>query len=129
MISFYKAPSAFFPPHKNQRLFWQKNCRWEGVSHRTARFIEENQLLCREDWELFLRQFSFASDDDDRGWRGEYFGKMMRGACMTYQYTENEALYELLRETVQKLTDTMYSLARNILQEPGPARDLIFLMW
>lgn len=78
---------------------------FRGVMDKQARFIEENQLFNEDDWELFVHQFEIAADDVDNGWRGEYFGKMMRGACMTYQYTKNRELYKLLSKVVKKMLD------------------------
>lgn len=75
--------------------------KFGGVMDRQARFVEENQLFNEEDWMLFVEQFGNSVDDADKGWRGEYFGKMMRGACMTYQYTKNEALYNLLYKVAE----------------------------
>ena len=34
---------------------------------------------------------------------GEYWGKLMRGACETYLYTRDEELYEILTESVEQL--------------------------
>jgi len=89
-----------------QAVNTSKARKFYGVMDRQARFIEENQLLFKPDWELFVKQFRDHSDDADKGWRGEYFGKMMRGASMTYQYTKNEALYGLLTELVLEMLDT-----------------------
>lgn len=75
-------------------------------------FIEENQLLVEEDWHLFVDQFRSGVDDADAGWRGEYFGKMMRGASMTYQYTKNEVLYDLLTKIAKEMLTTQDSLGR-----------------
>ncbi len=85
---------------------------FSGIMDKQARFIEENQLFNEEDWELFVHQFEIAPDDEDNGWRGEYFGKMMRGACMTYQYTRNKKLYDLLKKTVLKMLDCQDDLGR-----------------
>ena len=85
---------------------------FSGVMNRTAQFIEENQLLNLEDWDLFVKQFEMASDIGDDGWRGEYFGKMMRGACMTYQYTQSESLYNCLYKATQKILEAQDSLGR-----------------
>ncbi len=70
------------------------------------RLVESKQLKDRRLWELVAGQFAKAPDDADRGWRGEYWGKLMRGACMTWQYTGDQELYEILREAVLKLLDT-----------------------
>lgn len=79
--------------------------KYNGIMDRQARFVEENQLLNEENWSLFVHQFKSASDDHDNGWRGEYFGKMMRGACMTYQYTKSEKLYDLLSQVVEEMLE------------------------
>ena len=78
---------------------------FEGVMDAQARFVEEKQLLDKSDWMLFIEQFRTHADDHDIGWRGEYFGKMMRGAAMTYQYTKNEALYALLAEVAEQMLE------------------------
>lgn len=86
--------------------------KYNGIMDRYARFIEENQLLYEEDWDLFIRQFESGVDDHDLGWRGEYLGKMMRGACMTYQYTKNEKLYRLLYNVAEKMLKTQDEMGR-----------------
>ena len=83
-----------------------------GVMDQYARFIEENQLLLEEDWHLFVNQFRSGVDDADAGWRGEYFGKMMRGAAMTYRYTKNEKLYDLLTKIAEEMLTTQDDLGR-----------------
>ncbi len=77
--------------------------KFAGVFDRFARFIEENQLLNREYWRLFVEQYRSDVDDHDLGWRCEYFGKMMRGASLTYQYTQNEELYQILTEAAEDM--------------------------
>lgn len=79
--------------------------QYAGVMDRQARFIEQNQLFNTEYWLLFVEQFRTAPDDADLGWRGEYFGKMMRGACMTYQYTKNEKLYDVLSLVIAQMLE------------------------
>jgi len=73
-----------------------------GIIDRQARFLQDNQLLDPIKWQLFVEQFRLKRDDD-LCWRSEYFGKMMRGAAMTYQYTGNEALYICLENAVKDL--------------------------
>ncbi len=76
-----------------------------GIMNFQARFIEEKQLLFKPDWELFVKQFKSPVDDPLGTWKGEYFGKMMRGSCMTYQYTKNDELYAILEAaTLDMLT-------------------------
>ena len=64
----------------------------KGELDDAIRFIEDYQLLDAPLWVKFVNQFRETvpkADDHDNGWRGEYWGKMMRGACITYQYTQN----------------------------------------
>lgn len=84
-----------------------------GIADRMARFIEDYQLHNREKWAQFVALFA-AEDSDgfDRGWRGEYWGKLMRGACITYRYTHSETLYAVLTETVTEMLKTQDSLGR-----------------
>ena len=78
----------------------------EGKLDYAIRFIEDFQLLDTSLWKKFAEQFRNTSpkaDDADNGWRGEYWGKMMRGACFTYQYTKNPELYSVLASTVRDM--------------------------
>ena len=79
--------------------------RFQGVVHETMKFVEEFQLLDEPHWKRFVEQFRIHSDIEEPkwpfpGWRGEYWGKMMRGASLVYAYTRNEELYQLLTESV-----------------------------
>ncbi len=59
-------------------------------------FVEEKQLLRAELWSRFVEQFR-SHTDADGGWRGEFFGKMMRGGCFVYSCTKNSELYSVLK--------------------------------
>ena len=80
----------------------QNNYSYKGFVDDTYRFIEDFQLMRPEIWSRFVQQFREAADRDG-GWRGEFWGKMMRGACMTYAYTKNEKLYDILADTVRDM--------------------------
>ena len=87
----------------------------EGNLDYAIRFIEEYQLMDPALWAKFVAQFRDTdpkADDTDNGWRGEYWGKMMRGACFTYAYTGNEKLYDILTDTVRDMMTTQDSLGR-----------------
>ena len=88
-----------------------------SVKYRTAvdelnKFVEKEQLLDEKLWTMFVDQYRTPVDDIDRGWRGEYFGKMMRGGCLTYTYTQNKALYRTLENAVKDLLSTQDKLGR-----------------
>ncbi len=74
--------------------------KFHGDKDRVIKFIESEQLLDRELWRLFVAQFRLRNDWESRGWRGEFWGKMMRGGCMTYAYTQSRKLYSVLKESV-----------------------------
>ncbi len=71
-----------------------------GIENRMVKFIECIQLKKDDLWTLFTDQFAGFADTHDYGWRGEYWGKLMRGACMTYQYTKDSILYETMEKSV-----------------------------
>ena len=95
---------ANFPrPDTNRYLVAEAECNFEGVADETIKFIEEFQLTDAKQWERFVEQYHILADGDDRGWRGEYWGKMMRGACFVYSYTKHEDLYNILTHTVTEM--------------------------
>lgn len=85
--------------------FWfpPGSARYEGLMDRYVRFAMEHQLMKEKTWADFVAVFRADSDDHDLGWRGEYWGKMMRGACLTYRYNRDEALYAILEATVRQM--------------------------
>lgn len=82
-------------------------CRFQGVTDRTIRFLQETQLTDESLWRRFAEQFRSEADAADGGWRGEYWGKMMRGACFVWSYTRDEALYGILESTVRDMMGNM----------------------
>ncbi len=80
--------------------------RYDGLMDRYVRFSMDHQLLNEKTWEAFVAVFRGDSDDHDNGWRGEYWGKMMRGACLTYRYNRDEGLYAVLENTVRQMLGT-----------------------
>lgn len=74
-----------------------------GYAGSMVAFTIENQLLDAEKWTLFVEQFRLKPDGENYGWRGEYWGKMMRGASLTYRATKNEKLYAVLVETIKDM--------------------------
>ena len=72
----------------------------KGIADRVAYFFQEEQLKDKILWKRFVDVFRSQPDGENAGWRGEYWGKMMRGATLVYKYTEDEALYQILTESV-----------------------------
>lgn len=76
------------------------NAKYNGFVDEAFKFIEEFQLISPEHWQRFVYQFE-SDADSDRGWKGEYWGKMMRGACLVYAYTRNQKLYDTLELAIE----------------------------
>ena len=74
-----------------------------GAVHDYVLITENHQLLDKKTWDKFIEVFTENSDDHDLGWRCEYWGKMMRGACLTYTYHATDELYSVLDYAVRGL--------------------------
>ena len=85
---------------------------FKGILDKTIRYVEDFQLLDAENWARFVEQFRSHTDTANRGWRGEYWGKMMRGAAFTYAYTKNPQLYKALTDTVEDMLTAEDELGR-----------------
>jgi DUF1680 family protein len=92
-----------------------------GVVGKALKWVEKETLLDPKLWAVFVDQFRIGdADDADLGWRSEYWGKMMRGACFTYRCTFDEELYRAMEFTVKDILTTAdrfgrvsgYSVAR-----------------
>lgn len=77
--------------------------KYSGSVHDYVLITENHQLLDKKTWDKFVEVFTENSDDHDVGWRCEYWGKMMRGACLTYRYHGDDKLYEMLDYAVREL--------------------------
>lgn len=80
--------------------------KYTDASEYFVRFTMKHQLLDAGTWKTFVQLYRSDVDDHDNGWRGEFWGKMMRGACLTYQYTGDEKLYTVLENAVVDLLST-----------------------
>lgn len=76
---------------------------YSGPFDRAVRFIQRHQLLDASLWARFARQFTRPSDDQDLGWRCEYWGKLMRGGAMVWCYTQSPELYRQLESAAREM--------------------------
>lgn len=74
-----------------------------GITEEAFRFVEGFHLTDATQWRRFVEQFRVHSDSTDKGWKGEFWGKMMRGASLVYDHTKNEELYRVLSDTVEDM--------------------------
>ena len=84
----------------------QRGVTLNGVADRTIHWVTQHQLLDAPLWAKFVNQFRLHPDTANNGWRGEYWGKMMRGSVMVYQYTQDVELFRVLTQTVEELLTT-----------------------
>ena len=103
----YVQKTANFPRLKTDKLFadYDNIYRYNGFIDNAFDFIVNAQLMRADLWKRFVQQFR-EDADYDVGWRGEYWGKMMRGACFVYSYTKSAELYKMLSETVEDIITT-----------------------
>ncbi len=114
MRQLYKEKTANYPRLKTDVFFadYDNLCKYNGFIDDAAKYIQDFQLLRPDLWTRFVNQFRESDADYDRGWRGEYWGKMMRGACFVYSYTRNADLYTMLRDTVADMMSTQEDSGR-----------------
>lgn len=79
---------------------------YTGSAQSAVRFLTEETYYDRELWAKFVDQFRLRDDSRNEAWRGEYWGKAMRGAAMVYRYSQDDKLYAVLTETVKDLLST-----------------------
>ncbi len=114
MRKIYTENTANYPRLDKDTFFADYSNSYEycGIIRNAFSFVEEHQLLDAALWRRFVEQFRHDADGADAGWRGEYWGKMMRGACFVYSATKNEELYAILCQTVRDMADSADSDGR-----------------
>ncbi len=83
--------------------FFDINHDFRGLCGASGAFFIEKQLKSKALWAKFVNQFRIRVDAQNNGWRGEYWGKMMRGGVLVYQFTKDEELFRVLTETVRDM--------------------------
>lgn len=87
---------------KNIRFFTWKNLKIKGITDDYVKFVLNDRLKDRSMWKKLVQPF-YTREDFDGMWRGEFFGKEMRGASLVYKYTGDRELYWILTEAVKDL--------------------------
>ncbi len=77
--------------------------QFRGIAHKTALFFQEKQLSDSALWAKFVDLYRSQPDGENMGWRGEYWGKMMRGGALVCGYTKDAKLYEILNHSVRDM--------------------------
>lgn len=77
---------------------------FEGMIDEAIKFVETYQLK-RDFWWRALERIFVIHQDDDGGYRAEFWGKLLRGGVLTYNYTQDEELYIQLETTVRNILE------------------------
>ena len=104
----YSEKTANFRRLETDALLMDFDLRSEfsGCIAEAFRFVHDEQVMDATLWKRFVEQFRLGDDSEHGAWRGEYWGKMMRGACFVWNYTRDDALYCVLRDTVEDILTT-----------------------
>lgn len=94
------------------KRFCENAIQAKGIMDDAVRFVIDHQLKDRKTWKLYIDVFTSRVDSADERWRGEYFGKQMRGACYAYMYTQDEELYEILTWAAEEVIKTQDAYGR-----------------
>jgi len=91
----------------NKYQFLEKGSAvYKDIVKKEIDFVNKEQLLNKKLWKKFVNVFRENADSNDEYWRCEYWGKMMRGACLCYQYENSKDLYDVLEAAVLDLIST-----------------------
>ncbi len=81
--------------------------KYYGWLKEAVQFIESNQICEVGLWKKFVQLFREQKDYENgiwyTSWRGEFWGKMMRGASMVLAYTKDEDMYKILENSVEDI--------------------------
>ena len=83
--------------------FADKHSLFGAITDNTVDFLINKHYCDRELWKKFVNEYRLRRDGETKAWRGEYWGKSMRGAVLVYQYRPCDELYDVLSETVDDL--------------------------
>ncbi len=77
-----------------------------GYPGEMIKYTIDRQFSDKDLWKLTVNQFRIKPDGEDGGWRGEFWGKLMRAACLTYKATGNAKLYAEITESIKDMLTT-----------------------
>lgn len=112
-MNIYEKLTANYPRNNIDKFFnIDSDKKFDGWLDRSLNLITDMQLRDADMWRLFVEQFRGNPDDQDAGWRGEFWGKMMRGACFVYSYSKDKELFDVLKTTVNDLVESQDQFGR-----------------
>lgn len=78
----------------------------KGYPGEMIKYTIDKQFSDDSLWKLTVNQFRLKSDVADGGWRGEFWGKLMRAACLTYEAAPSNKLYIKITDSVTDMLTT-----------------------
>lgn len=75
----------------------------QGITDNYVKFVVKDRLKDKSLWQKLVQPFYTREDSLDGRWRGEFFGKEMRGASLVYRYTGDKELYNILEDAVKDI--------------------------
>ena len=104
-MKLYENNAMNLPRLKTDKFFddFETEKRYGKIVSDAVDFVSDVQIKSREHWRRFVNQYKLDDADADGGWRGEFWGKMMRGAAFDYSFTKDSELYSVLSESVRDM--------------------------
>lgn len=94
------------------KQLYTKSLKIDGIMNEAVYFVMDKQLKDKKMWRAYIDVFTNHDDSKDLWWRGEFFGKQMRGACYAYLYSQDEELYDILTWACRELLKTQDEYGR-----------------
>ncbi len=94
------------------KQLYKQSLQIDGIMDKAVDFVIKNQLKDKETWRAYIDVFVTHDDSEELWWRGEFFGKQMRGACYAYLYAQDEELYDTLTWACRELLKTQDEYGR-----------------
>ncbi len=82
------------------------NIAMSGYPGELISIIINDEYLDAEKYHLFVNQFALHSDSNG-SWRGEYWGKFVRGACACYKAKPSSRLYHTIEDSVFEMASLL----------------------
>ena len=86
--------------------------QWTGVANDA--FVSMQNTYAKDEllWRLLVKPFRELPDGARNTWKGEFWGKYMRGCALICAYTQDDGLYAVLEKTVRDMLTTQDELGR-----------------
>lgn len=81
----------------------QGNLKWQGVANQTAEFIQNKMMEATDTLASYVDVFRTQPDSENQGWRGEFWGKTIRGCVLVYEYTKDRSFYDVITTSVEDM--------------------------